>query len=51
MSADASEWEQRLDAIRSDGKLKDLAEYFRGADRFDFFTDTAIVVVSEPSTH
>jgi len=40
-------WEQCLDAIRSDDELKNLAEDFRGADRFDPSTGGTIVIVQE----
>ena len=42
-----SEWEQCLDAIQSDGGLKNLADDFWGPNRLGSFTDGATVTVSE----
>jgi len=49
-SADVSEREQRLDAIRPNGELENLAEDFWGSDQFDLVTDTTVGVVSKSST-
>ena len=51
MEVDVSEWEQCLDAILPNGELKDLAEDFCRADRFDFFTGGPIVIINEQSVH
>ena len=42
LSVDVSEWEQRLDAILSNGKLKNLAQDFRGSNRLDSFTSVTV---------
>ena len=47
MSIDVTEWERGLDAIPTDGELKNSAEYFRRPDRFDFFTSTTVVIFGD----
>ena len=49
LGTDVSEREQRLDAICSEGKLKDLAEDFRWPDRFGVATVEATTLVSKSS--
>jgi len=45
LSADVDEWEQCLDAIRSDRESKNLGEDFRWPDGFDFFADMTTVTI------
>jgi len=46
LSADVSEREQCLDAILSNGELKNFAEDFRGSNRLDPVADATIIHVS-----